>query len=293
MKPPAFEYVRAESLEHAVETIGALGDDAKFIAGGQSLVPLMAVRLSWPSHLVDVSGVGELSGIVVAPDGALTIGASTVQRTVERSAEVAAACPLLPEAISHIGHFPIRNRGTIGGSLAHGDPASELPLCAVALDAELATRRPGNVRRIITASGFFIGPLMTNLEPDELVVEVRVPAWPAGAGWGFREFSRRCGDFAIVAVVAILRLADDGTITDGRIAVAGAGPTPVRVPEAEEVLHGRRPDSEVFQSAGAEVARSLDPHSDIHGSAEYRRELSAVLAERALADAHRRVTVDA
>ncbi|MGH3246356.1 MAG: FAD binding domain-containing protein, partial [Trebonia sp.] len=233
MKPPAFEYVRAESIDHAVETVSGLGEDAKFIAGGQSLVPLMAVRLSWPSHLVDISGLGELSGIALAPDGALTIGASTVQRTAERSAQVAAACPLLPAAISHIGHFPIRNRGTVGGSLAHGDPASELPLCAVALDAELVTRRPGAVRRVIPASEFFLGPLMTDLRPDELVVEVRIPAWPPGAGWGFAEFSRRSGDFAVVAVVAVLRLAGDGTIADGRIAVAGVGPTPVRVPAAE------------------------------------------------------------
>ena len=293
MKPPVFEYVRAESLEHAVETIGALGEDAKFIAGGQSLVPLMAVRLAWPSHLVDISGITELSGVLVAQGGALTIGASTVQRTVERSAEVAAACPLLPEAISHIGHFPIRNRGTIGGSLAHGDPASELPLCAVALDAELVTRHHENGRRIIRASDFFVGPLMTDLEPGELVTEVRIPAWPAGAGWGFQEFSRRSGDFAVAAVAALLRLGDDGTIADGRIAVAGAGPTPLRLTEAEAVLRGRRPDREVFRAAGAQVARSLDPQSDSNGSADYRRKLAAVLTERALADAHRRVTVNA
>ena len=293
MKPPGFEYVRAQSIDHAVETVSALGDDAKFIAGGQSLVPLMAVRLSWPSHLIDISGVGELSGIALAPDGALTIGASTVQRTAERSAQVAAACPLLPAAISHIGHFPIRNRGTVGGSLAHGDPASELPLCAVALDAELVTRRPGHVRRVVPASEFFLGPLMTDLQPDELVVEVRIPAWPAGAGWGFAEFSRRSGDFAVVAVAAVLRLAGDGTIADGRIAVAGAGPTPLRVPEAEAVLPGRRPGDATFATAGAQVARSLDPQSDSNGSADYRRELSSVLTERALADAGRRVNADA
>jgi carbon-monoxide dehydrogenase medium subunit len=293
MKPPGFEYVRAQSIDHAVETVSALGDDAKFIAGGQSLVPLMAVRLSWPSHLIDISGVGELSGIALAPDGALTIGASTVQRTAERSAQVAAACPLLPAAISHIGHFPIRNRGTVGGSLAHGDPASELPLCAVALDAELVTRRPGHVRRVVPASEFFLGPLMTDLQPDELVVEVRIPAWPAGAGWGFAEFSRRSGDFAVVAVAAVLRLAGDGTIADGRIAVAGAGPTPLRVPEAEAALPGRRPGDATFATAGAQVARSLDPQSDSNGSADYRRELSSVLTERALADAGRRVNADA
>jgi aerobic carbon-monoxide dehydrogenase medium subunit len=293
MKPPAFGYVRAESIEHAVETIGELGDDAKFIAGGQSLMPLMAVRLSWPSHLVDIGGVRELCGIAAVPGGALTIGASAVQRTVERSAEVAAACPLLPEAISHIGHFPIRNRGTVGGSLAHGDPASELALCTVALDAQLVTQRPGNARRAVPASGFFLGPLMTDLQPDELLVEVRIPAWPAGAGWGFREFSRRSGDFAVAAVVAILRLAGDGTIAEGRIAVAGVGPVPSRVPAAEAVRHGRRPDAETFASAGAEVARSIDPQSDSNGSADYRRDLSAVLTERALADARGRVAVNA
>jgi carbon-monoxide dehydrogenase medium subunit len=293
VKPPAFEYVRAESAEDAVETISALGDDAKFIAGGQSLVPLMAVRLSWPSHLVDIGGVADLAGIAVAPDGALSIGAATVQRRVERSAEVAAACPLLPEAISHIGHFPIRNRGTVGGSLAHGDPASELPLCAVALDAELATLRPGNTRRVVPASDLFAGPLMTNLAPDELVTELRIPAWPAGAGWGFREFSRRRGDFAVIAIAAIIRLAGDGTIADARIAVAGAGPIPSRAVEAEAMLHGRRPDSGTCREAGAAVARSLDPQSDLNGSADYRRELSAVLTERALADAHRRVITGA
>jgi aerobic carbon-monoxide dehydrogenase medium subunit len=293
VKPPVFEYVRAESIEHAVDAISALGDDAKFIAGGQSLVPLMAIRLSWPSHLIDVSGVGELSGISVAPDGALTIGASTVQRSIERSPEVAKACPLLPDAISYIGHFPVRNRGTIGGSLAHGDPASELPLCAVVLDAELVTRRPGDVRRVVPASEFFLGPLMTDLQPDELVVEVRFPAWPAGGGWGFAEFSRRSGDFAIVAVAAILRLADDGTIAEGRIAVSGVGSTPLRVPEAEAVLHRRPADGDTFARAGAEVAGSIDPHSDSNGSAAYHRNLAAVLVERALADAHGRATAGA
>ena len=288
MKPPLFEYIRAESIEQAVETISALGDEAKFIAGGQSLVPLMALRLARPSHLVDIGHLPELRRIEVGDDGALRLGAAAVQRAVERSADVAGACPLLPAAISCIGHFPVRNRGTVGGSIAHGDPASELPLCAVALEVEFVVRGPANARRVIPASEFFAGTLLTSLEPDELLEEIRVPAWPAGAGWGFHEFSRRSGDYAVIAVAAIVRLAADGTIAVSRIGVAGAGATPLRMLEVEAMLKGQRPDGEVLKDAGAEVARGIEPHSDIHGSAAFRRQLSAVLTERALADARRR-----
>jgi aerobic carbon-monoxide dehydrogenase medium subunit len=291
VKPPSFEYIRAESIEHAVDTMSALGDEAKFIAGGQSLVPLMALRLAWPSHLVDIGDIPELCRIGVGDDGALCLGAATVQRAVERSADVARACPLLPAAVSCIGHFPIRNRGTVGGSIAHGDPASELPLSAAALEAEFVTRGPADERRVIPASGFFMGPLTTSLEPDELLEEIRVPAWPAGAGWGFHEFSRRSGDYAVIAVAAILQLGADGTIAVSRVAVAGAGPTPLRMRDVEAMLHGHRADGEAFKNAGAEVARRIEPHSDVHGSAAFRRRLSAVLTERALADAQRRVEV--
>ena len=176
MKPPRFEYVRAESLDHAVETLAALGEDAKFIAGGQSLVPLMAIRLAWPSHLVDIGNLPETSRITLAADGSLRVGATCVQRAVERSADAAGACPLLPAVIACIGHVPIRNRGTVGGSLAHADPASELPMSAVLLDTELVTRRPGGVRRVIAAKDFYVGPLTTVLEPDEVLEEVRIPS---------------------------------------------------------------------------------------------------------------------
>jgi aerobic carbon-monoxide dehydrogenase medium subunit len=288
VKPPSFEYIRAESIEHAVDTMSALGDEAKFIAGGQSLVPLMALRLARPSHLIDIGQLPELRRIEVDDDGVLRLRAAAVQRTVESSADVAGACPLLPAAISCIGHFPIRNRGTVGGSIAHGDPASELPLCAVTLEVEFVARGPANARRVIPASEFFAGTLLTSLEPDELLEEIRVPVWPAGAGWGFHEFSRRSGDYAVIAVAAILQLAADGTIALSRIGVAGAGPTPLRMREVEAMLQGQRPDGEVLKDAGAEVARGIEPHSDIHGSAAFRRQLSAVLTERALADARRR-----
>ena len=291
MKPPRFEYVPAESLDHAVETLADLGEDAKFIAGGQSLVPLMAIRLSWPSHLVDIGGLPETSRITLAADGSLRVGATCVQRAAERSADVARACPLLPAAIACIGHVPIRNRGTVGGSLAHGDPASELPMSSVVLNAELVTRRPGGVQRVVAAQDFYLGSLTTVLEPDEVLEEVRIPAWPAGAGWGFHEFSRRNGDFAVVALAAMLRLAPGGTIAEARIAVAGVAATPLRAGAVESMLVGEWPDEEVFRSAGAELARSIEPHSDIHGSASFRRRLSAVLAERSLADAFDRAEV--
>jgi carbon-monoxide dehydrogenase medium subunit len=252
----------------------------------------MAVRLSWPTHLVDIAGVAELSRIAVTDSGVVTIGAATLQRTVERSAAIAAVCPVLPEAISHIGHFPIRNRGTVGGSLVHGDPASELPLCALALDAQLRTRRADGRERVVDARDFFVGPLMTDLEADELLLDVRIPAWPSGAGWGFQEFSRRSGDFAIIAVLTMLRLAPNGTVDEGRIAIAGAGPTPLRPPEAEAMLAGERAGETLFVRAGAQVAESIEPHSDIHGSVRFRRQLAASLTERALADAHRRVQLD-
>jgi aerobic carbon-monoxide dehydrogenase medium subunit len=288
MKSAPFEYVRAESGQHAVEVIAGLGEDAKFIAGGQSLVPLMAMRLARPTHLVDISELADLSRLEVVEDGGLRIGAATVQRAVEKSSEVARACPLLPAAVAHIGHFPIRNRGTIGGGIAHADPASELPLCALVLDAELVASRAGGGRRVIAASDFYLGPLTTALRPDELLEEIRVPAWPAGAGWGFHEFSRRNGDFAIVGVAAILELGPDGTISSARIGVAGAAPEPYRPAAAEALLRGQRPGADVFTGAGEESARAADPASDIHGSAFYRRRLAGVLTERALVDAVRR-----
>lgn len=283
MKPPRFEYHRAGSVDEAVELLAQHGDDAKVLAGGQSLVPLLSLRLARPAHLVDIN---RLPGLDMIENGqGLRLGATVRHRGIERSDVVRAANPLLAHAVRFIGHGAIRNRGTIGGSIAHADPAAELPAVLLALDGDVEACSARGTRTI-AASALFEGFLTTSLAPDELLTAVRVPAAPAG--WSFQEFSRRSGDFAIVGVAATVRLDGAGAISEARLAFSGVDQVPVRAVAAESMLAGQAPSTELWQTAANTAASSLEPGSDIHGSSTYRKHLAAVLAERALAEAHDR-----
>jgi len=283
VKPPPFEYHAPESLAEGLDLLRRLGEDGKVLAGGQSLMPLLNLRLARPAHLIDINAFQELSSIQPW-DGGLQIGAMVRQRHAERSDLIRQRCPLLAEALPLIGHPQIRNRGTIGGSLAHADPASELPAVVAALDAELVLRNADR-ERTVSADAFFLGFFSTSVQPDELLTEVRLPAWPAGAGWSYLEVSRRHGDFAMVGVASLLRVDSQGAIAEARLAYTGAAPAPLRAREAERQLVGQPATSAVFADAAEVAARALDPQPDVHASAAYRRHVAGVLTRRALAQA--------
>jgi aerobic carbon-monoxide dehydrogenase medium subunit len=279
MKLPPFDYEAPETAAEAIELLAEHEDEASVLAGGQSLIPLLALRLARPTVLIDINGVPELAGIS-AVDGWLAIGATTREYVAEDSPAVADTVPLLAAALPFIGHEAIRSRGTIGGSLAHGDPAAELPAVARALDAELVVRsRSGE--RVIPVADWFDGYLTTARRPDELLVEVRFPAARQGTGTSFLEVARRHGDFAIVGLATSLTLSD-GKISDARLAFAGMSDVPVRATEAESVLIGERPSAELFDEAAGRAIADIDPPSDLHGSPEYRKKVAATLARRGL-----------
>lgn len=281
MKPAPFAYHAPSSVEEALSLLADLREeDAKVLAGGQSFMPLLNMRLARPSHLVDINGVNEIGFVRPADDGGLVIGAMARHRALERSAEVAARAPLLAEALPLVGDRQIRFRGTLGGSLAHADPAAELPTVAVALDAEvLIGHRSG--RRTVPASEFFLGFLTTVLQPDELLLEVRLPAPEPGTGYAFLELARQLGAFAIASAAAAMTLEGD-LIAGARLCLGGVGPTPIRARRAEEALRGQRVTSETVAMAAHLAAEDTDPDGDVHGSAAYRREMAEVYARRAL-----------
>jgi carbon-monoxide dehydrogenase medium subunit len=285
VKPPLFEYHRAGSVDEVVALLAEHADEAKVLAGGQSLVPLLSLRLARPAHLVDINRVADLA--TIANGNGLTLGAIVRHRAVERSDVVRRANPLLAHAVGFIGHSAIRNRGTIGGSIAHADPAAELPAVLLALDGEVEVRGAGGTRTIPAAS-LFEGFLTTSVQPDELLTAVRVPAWPANTGWSFQEFSRRSGDFAIVGVAVTVRLDGNGNVGEARLAFSGVDQVPVRAIAAESLLAGATPAEELWKSAAQAATAPLEPAGDIHGSAAYRKHLATVLAERALREAHDR-----
>ena len=291
MKPPRFDYLSPRSFDEALGVLAQHGDEAKVLAGGQSLVPLLNFRLVRPAYLVDLNDVDGLAGIRI-DDGHLAIGAMTRQRAVERSPLVRERCPLLAEAMPQIGHVQIRNRGTIGGSLAHADPASELPAVVAALDGELVLQSARG-QRVLKPEQFFVGYLTTAAAPDELLVEVRVPVAPPRTGSAFLEVSRRHGDFALVGVAATVTLDEAGVCTAAAIALTGVGPTPVLGREAARALVGVRPAPAAFETAGRSVAERVQPDSDLHASSDYRRQLAYVLTRRALALAAERAATDA
>ena len=283
MKPPSFLYACPRSLDEALALLAEHGEDAKVLAGGQSLVPMLNLRLAGPKMLVDLNRIQELS-YARRDGGTLRIGAMTRHRDLETSAEAALAEPLLPRAAREIGHLAIRNRGTIGGSVAHADPAAEWPLVAVALDARL-TLRSSSAARTVGAREFFAGPLTTVLGPTEILTEVAFPIPAAGGGFGFRELSRRPGDFAIVAVACRVAREGSGICVGATLAVGGAHGTPIHVAEVEDILKGSRGEADALRGAAEAVSRAVDPGSDVHGSADYRRRMAGVLARRALGEA--------
>jgi carbon-monoxide dehydrogenase medium subunit len=286
MKPPPFEYHRAASVAEAVALLVRHGPEAKILAGGQSLLPLMKLRLARPGVLVDLGRVSDLA-YARRSNGFLAFGALARLSELE-SAQTRSLCPILSAAARHIGHPPIRHRGTVCGSLAHADPAAELPLLALALDAELSVVGPAGTR-VIRASDFFVAALATSLAPGELLVEARFPILGPKIGWGFQELSRRHGDFAIVAAAALVEAAPAGTIKTARIALGAVADRPIRCAEAEATLIGRRGDPEAFTAAAAAATAALGPPGDVHASGAYRRRVAGVLVERALAEAWQRL----
>jgi len=264
------------------------GEDATVLAGGQSLVPLMNLRLSRPGHVVDLNGVPELDYLTVDGEG-IVVGATTRQRTLERSDTVRDLCPLLWRAMPLVGHFQVRNRGTVGGSLAHADPASELPAVALVLQAEVGVVGPTG-RRDVKAEDFFIDAYTTALDSAEIVEHVRFPSLPGGTGTAILEVARREGDFAMAGVAASLTLDPEGLCSSARLALFGVGPTPVRVIKAERILEGRAITEELVGEAAAMAVQDLDPSSDVHASAAYRKRVAGVLVRRAIAEALARAT---
>jgi CO/xanthine dehydrogenase FAD-binding subunit len=275
VKPPPFRYARARSLDEALALLAAEGEDAKPLAGGQSLLPALAFRLVRPSALVDLGPIAELDH-VRREGGTLRIGALRRHAALEQEEELTGAWAALREAAALVGHLPIRSRGTFGGSLAHADPAAELAVAALALDAELVLRGPAGERRV-PAEEFFLGPFTTALAPGELLTEVALPQAPAGARGAFEEFSVRAGDYALASACVVVA-AEGGVISHARVALGSVGPTPLRARAAERALLEGAPPEDVSAAAAAEC----DPGSDVHADAGYRRRLVAVLVRRAL-----------
>jgi aerobic carbon-monoxide dehydrogenase medium subunit len=288
MKPAPFDYHAPRQLKEAAELLASL-PNAKILAGGQSLVPMMNFRYVIVDHLVDLGGVDDLRGIAVG-EGRLRIGAMTRQRDLEFSPEIARYCPLMAEALRHVGHRQTRNRGTIGGSLAHADPAAELPAICAAYDALVHVASVRGIRQVPFRE-FSGGFMATVLTPDEMIAAIDLPLWPGGSGHGFHEFARRQGDFALVGAAALLDVDAAGIVRRAALALFGVAEQPLRLDVAEATLTGRPLDPTSIQTAAA-AAWLIEPISDIHAGSEYRRHLAQVLSARALADAARRAGVD-
>jgi carbon-monoxide dehydrogenase medium subunit len=279
MKLPAFDYALPATIEEAVSLLASRSGNAKVISGGQSLVPMLAFRLAAPALLVDLKRLQGLNRIGIAEDG-VWLGAKVRWCEIDRDESLKGAHPLLVEAVRHVAHYQIRNRGTVGGSLAHADPAAEMPGIAITCEAELTIVGPQG-QRVEKASNFFKGALTTSLASDEILTEVKLPPWPAGRRWAFLEFARRRGDFALAGVALFYELLA-GKITDIRIGAIGVGDIPLRLRAVEAVLNGQTLDERAIEAAAAAARQSVDPPSDIHAPAEYRRALLATLLARAL-----------
>jgi carbon-monoxide dehydrogenase medium subunit len=287
MKPPPFDYHCPENLEAALALLSEHGDSAKILAGGQSLVPMLNLRVLHPDVLIDINGLPGLDYIRL-DGGKLAIGALARHRAVHDSAEVREICPLMAAAYPHVSHGPIRNRGTLCGNLCHSDPASEMPAVALACDAEFLLQSTAGTREL-DAEEFLVGALTTAARPDEMLVEVRLPPSPAGQGWSFQEVSARKGDFAYVAAGATLQL--DGEVCGSvRLCFAGVGDGPHRARDAEEALLGAVPTDDAFAQAAEIAAEGIDPSEDYHADAAYRRDLVRSLTRRTLAEALSRCT---
>ena len=283
MKPAKFEYHVPSTLPEAVEALGSLAEegDAKILAGGQSLIPLMNMRLSRPEHLIDLRDITELQRLTI-DETSVVVGSMVTQREVEHSAAVADANPLLSCAVGHIAHFQIRERGTIGGSIAHADPSAELPLLAVLLDASIDIRGPVQ-GRTIHAGDFFVSFLTTLLEEDEVVTYVRFGTLLPDEGWGFREFARRRGDFALVGAATTVRLSD-GKYESARLGFSGVADVPMLLHEVNQLIVGEEPSLELWGEVGRRAAFAIEPTSDAHASSEDRRDLMRHLTVQVLED---------
>src|ERR1700676_1485675 len=283
MELPPFEYACPANLSEAVALLAARNGEAKLLAGGQSLVPMLAFRLAAPALLVDLRKVPDLRKIDISNDG-IVLGSMVRWCDIQADARLRTAHPLLLAAVAHVAHYQIRNRGTIGGGIAHADPPAEIPGIVLTCEADIATVGTAGPR-VIKAADFFIGPLMTVLEPDEIIVEIRFPAWPARRRWGFQEFARRRGDFAMAAAAVWDDQDAGGKARNAHVGVIGVGDPPLRLPEVEAVLNGRVIDAATIAQAEAAASAAVDPQSDIHASADYRRALAGTMVERALMSA--------
>jgi carbon-monoxide dehydrogenase medium subunit len=284
LKPSAFEYHAPTNVDDAVKLLAELGDGAKVLAGGQSLVPMLSLRLAYFDHLVDIARIPELQGIRIDADS-VTIGATTIDSDVESNAEVAAKVPLLAKVTPYIGHFQIRNKGTVGGSIAHADPAAEYPAVALALDAEIEAVSPRG-RRTIAAKDFFVGFWTSALEADELLVSVKFPAWSGRSGFAVKEFARRHGDFALAGALVGVQLGAGDTIERATVTLLSMGPTPLRATAAEQALTGTAATAVAADEIGRLAVSDLtEVPSDLHGSADYRKRVGAAMVERALREA--------
>jgi carbon-monoxide dehydrogenase medium subunit len=288
LKLPSINYASPRSVAEAVHLLAKHEGEAQIISGGQSLMPMLAFRLAAPSLLVDLRRVSGLDRIEIEGE-AVVLGAKVRWRDIENDSRLATAHPLLAEAVRHVAHYQVRNRGTVGGSLAHADPAAELPAVAVTCGAEIAVVGPNGDRRV-KADAFFVGPLLTSLAPSEVIVALRLPAWPPQRRWGFREFARRTGDFALAGAALFYDVDVNGRIANSRVGVFGIDDVPLRLLEVEKVLDGTRPNGAAFAAAVARARDTVTPRTDIHADAEYRRALLATMLERALQDAAERKT---
>jgi carbon-monoxide dehydrogenase medium subunit len=283
VKLPAFEYTSPTSLSEAVALLASHDGDAKPLAGGQSLVPMLAFRIAAPSLLVDLRRLPDLNRIVV-DSNTVRLGAMVRWCDIERSEQLATAHPLLVTAIAHVAHYQIRNRGTVGGSIAHADPAAEMPGIAVTCEAEIVVvGKTGS--RVIAAADFFLGPLTTALAADEIIVEIRLPAWPAKRRFAFQEFSLRRGDFAMAAVALFYDEDDRGHATNAHVGVIAVGDRPQRLASVEAIINGGEVTESVIASAGQAATEAVEPPEDIHAGSAYRRALTGTLVERALKSA--------
>ncbi len=282
MKMPQFEYACPTSLEEAVQLLAA-NEGAKVLSGGQSLLPLLAFRMAYPSMLVDIQKLDGLSEIRITDEG-LRVGARVRWCEIEEDKRLATAHPLFQFMIDHVAHYQIRNRGTVGGSLAHADPSAEMPGVAMVCDCEMVAVGASGAR-VIKASDFFVAALETALAEDEILTEIRFPSWPPGRRWAFHEFARRRGDFAIAGVAVFFDLTGAGEISDAHVGVIGVAETPRRLAAVEQLLNGRVLDDDLIARAKAQASEAVEPGSDIHAASDYRRALVGTLTARALRDA--------
>jgi CO/xanthine dehydrogenase FAD-binding subunit len=288
MKPAPFKYVVASSLDHALSLKAEYGDEARFLAGGQSLIPAMNFRLARPAVLIDINGLGELAGVSRSQGKGIRVGALTRYSALERNGDFLKTCPLFADALPHIAHPQIRNRGTIGGNLSHADPASELPAVATAMAARMRIKSAGNEREV-AAADFFVGLLTTDIAADEMLVEVLFPEPKPRTGVCFIEVARRRGDFALAGVAAIVTLDEEARCADLRLALCGVGETPVEASGAAASLVGQCLTDRTIAAVAAEVQELIEPSGNVHASPDYQRHIAGVLVGRAIRTAQQRI----